>query len=104
MTVSNHTSFSVSETMGAEVEDKVIVVWKYPESQIDQIAEFIHCFNVGVFSEIRTHVKIYNFLQESFVSINSKKSQLIFKRNITLHYQKYLMVFYIMLRIVLLFV
>lgn len=44
--------------MGAEVEDKVIVVWKYPESQIDQIAEFIHCFNVGVFSEIRTRVKI----------------------------------------------
>lgn len=58
MTVSNHTSFSVSETMGAEVEDKVIVVWKYPESQIDQIAEFVHCFNVGVFSEIWTHVKI----------------------------------------------
>lgn len=84
MTVSNHTSFSVSETMGAEVEDKVIVVWKYPESQIDQITEFIHCFNVGVFSEIRTHVKIYIFLQDSFVSkkTNSKKLQLIFKRNI----------------------
>lgn len=50
MTVSNLTGFPVSEPMGAEVKDKVAVVWECSESQIDQITEFVHCFNVGVFS------------------------------------------------------
>lgn len=49
MTVSNLTGFSVSIPVGAEVKDKIAVVWECPESQIDQITEFIHCFNVGVF-------------------------------------------------------
>lgn len=50
VTVSNLTGFPVSEPVGAEVKDKVAVVWECPESQIDQITEFVHCFNVGVFS------------------------------------------------------
>lgn len=49
VTVSNLTGFPVSEPVGAEVKDKIAVVWECPESQIDQITEFIHCFNVGVF-------------------------------------------------------
>lgn len=48
VTVSNFTGFPVSKPVGAEVEDKIAVVWECPESQIDQITEFIHCFNVGV--------------------------------------------------------
>lgn len=53
MTVSNLTGFPVSEPVGTEVKDKVAVVWEGPESQIDQITEFIHCFNVGVVSTER---------------------------------------------------
>lgn len=60
MTVSNLTGFPVSKAVGAEVKDKVAVVWERPESHIDQITEFIHCFNVGVLATEKrnTHIKI----------------------------------------------
>lgn len=55
MTVSNFTGFPVSKPMGTEVKNKVAVVWECPESQIDQITELVHCFNVGVVSTEKKH-------------------------------------------------
>lgn len=50
MTVSHSASFPVSETMWAEVENKVAVVWKRPHPEVNKIAELIHCFDVGICS------------------------------------------------------
>lgn len=50
MTVSHPACFSVSEAMWAEVENEVIVVRKHPEPQVDQVTEFIHCFDVCICS------------------------------------------------------
>lgn len=48
--VSHLACFPVSESMWAEVENQVIVVWKCPEPQVNQITELIHCFDVCICS------------------------------------------------------
>lgn len=42
--------FSVSEAVWAEVKDELAVVWKRPESQVDDVAELINCLDVRICS------------------------------------------------------
>lgn len=52
--VSHLACLSVPKALGAQVENKVVVVRKYPEPQVNQITELIHCFDVCICSaEIR---------------------------------------------------
>ena len=52
MTVSHLACFPISEAMWAEVEDSVDVVWKGPETQINQVAELIHRLDVCICSTV----------------------------------------------------
>lgn len=50
MTVGYPAGFSISKAMWAEVENEIVVVWKRPEPQVNQMTEFIHCFDVCICS------------------------------------------------------
>lgn len=50
MTVSHFAGLPVSETMWAEVENEVAVVWKCPQPEVNKIAELIYRFDVRICS------------------------------------------------------
>ena len=66
MTVGDPARFPESKAVWAEVEDEVVVVWKRPEPQVDQITEFIHGFDVCICStEMKMWTNINSFISST---------------------------------------